>query len=226
MNKIVKIIKNISESTITILGVDLSPQAIYTIPSCKWDKLRDSSDIITLIDSETIILNDGTNDLSIEGSKHLINIDQNEYNSSLAIDLNNIDQNITDNTWIEIDNQRVIWDLNSDFDLENNEFNVPLNGIYFIDVQIRIKNISSTADIELAIFKRIEGEPDDYWFILDKKVTISGETQLTAGTSFNFYKDEKYVIKIKVSGTNVNAIIDGSDDYTAWGITFEKALIS
>jgi hypothetical protein len=147
-----------------------------------------------------------------------------DFNCSFAVDKANTDQTLSDpGDWIEIPANNIIWDLSGDYDDETNDFVVPFDGVYYADVQMRIKDILLCSSIELAVFKR--DDPDDYWFILDRKI-LQGETdvQLTATTSFDFYEGERYCLKIKISGALSSCKIDGSDDFTAWGFNFGKSL--
>jgi hypothetical protein len=146
--------------------------------------------------------------------------------SSLAVDKNGEDQNLSGNDWTVLTDGRKIWDINNDYDEETDDFIIPYDGIYFHDGQFKLINLSGVTEVELAIFKRGAEGVDDYWFILDKKSIPAGATemQLASGTSFDFYTDERYCLKIKLYGENPSAIVDGDDDFTAWGYTFNRRL--
>jgi len=219
---IIKIIKNKSLETIRFLGIDLSPNGEYNVPSCKWDKMRDIENIYDLIDAGTLVVNNGIKDLSASEGKHLIRIDQEEHICSLAIDRNNVDQDFDGTNWTELTAERILWDLNNNYNIETNEFTVPKDGIYYVDIQLRLKSLISVGEVELALFKRTEAG-DDYWFILDNKSVTGSSVHLSGATSFDMYKDEIFVFKAKLSGgLFISGKIDGNDDYTAWGITFQK----
>jgi hypothetical protein len=145
--------------------------------------------------------------------------------SSLAVDKDGNDQSLSGNDWIVVTASQVLWDINNDYDMDTDDFVVPYDGIYFHDGQFRLVSMSNVTKVELTMFKR-ETEGDDYWFILDEKPIASGQTecQLSSGTTFNFYEDERYTVKIKLYGTDPTASIDGDDDFTAWGYSFSRRL--
>lgn len=67
-----KILKNNTENTIQILSKDVLSQESYEINPCKWDKLSESIDIESLIQSGNIIVNNGCEDLSsVLGIEHV-----------------------------------------------------------------------------------------------------------------------------------------------------------
>jgi len=69
---IIKILKNVSGSTLQILNRDIENNDSYDIPSHLWLELSGDAEIRTLVEDEDIIVNDGTNDLDItEGLNHL-----------------------------------------------------------------------------------------------------------------------------------------------------------
>lgn len=147
------------------------------------------------------------------------------YQSSLAVDKNGTDQSLSGNDWTEITASRKLWDFGGDYNLSNNNFTIPYDGVYSFDSQISMTNLVNVTEIELAIFKR--GSPDDYWFIIDRKLIPTGATsiQLSGATMFDFYTDEEYCLKIKLYGTSPSADISGSDDFTAWGFNLHRPLV-
>jgi hypothetical protein len=145
--------------------------------------------------------------------------------SSLAVDKYGTDQVIGSSEWTVLTSERIIWDINSDYSKETDDFVVPYNGIFFHDGQFKFKNMSGVSEIEIALFKR-GVENDDYWFVLAHSYGLSGvpDIQISTGTSFDFYTGESYCVKIKLSGSTPSATVDGSDDYTSWGYTFSRRL--
>lgn len=150
------------------------------------------------------------------------------WTSSLAMDKgpnSGTDQSLSGNDFTVITAEQVLWDIDSNYDNDADDFVVGYDGIYSADGQIKLKSISNCTKIELALFKREEAE-DDYWFILDEKPIQSGQTEtlLSYATFFNFLEDERYCLKIKLYGENASATIDGNDDYTAWGYSFSRSI--
>lgn len=151
---------------------------------------------------------------------------------SLAVDKgedDGTDQLIEGEGWVEITAHRKLWDANEDYDLENNNFDISRDGVYFFDGQFRIVDMVNCSSVEVAIFKREDPE-DDYWFIIDEAPNSSGKEKvhLSGATGFDFRSGESYCLKIKLTKTNVllacSAKILGSDDYTAWGFNWIREL--
>lgn len=148
--------------------------------------------------------------------------------SSLALDKDGTNQSISGNGWTVVTANRVLWDINEDYDNSTNDFVVPIDAVYRMDALMVVKNIVQCQQIELAIFKR--GEPDDYWFLVDRKypaLLSLQEVVLSNNIAFDFYSEERYCLKIKMTPTilgNPQATIDGDDDYTAWGYDLSKKL--
>jgi hypothetical protein len=215
-------IKNISETAKTFCGQTIEPGNVYFIQDNEIINFANDEDFIAAINSEDILVyNADDESLAQETGVQVLT---NHFHSSTAIDKNGIDQEITGTDWTEITGERILWDLNGDYDVETNNFIVPFDGIYFSDLQIRVTDIVNVTDIELALFKR-DTPVDDYWFILDKKeIYLETECQLSGSTSFDFYEGEEYVLKIKLSGTNASCTLSGSDDYTAMGYSFTRSL--
>jgi len=64
-----KILKNNTGSTMQILNRDIPEGGQYNVPHGKWDMLADDSSIITKIENQEIIVNNGEEDLPISVAK-------------------------------------------------------------------------------------------------------------------------------------------------------------
>jgi hypothetical protein len=213
-------IKNVTEGTITICGMELAYNEFYEI----------QLDELTLWGNDTALIQnilDGNLEPYI-GNLKLSKLTacayiSNSFPSSLAVDKNNRSVAITGNDWQVITADRIIWDTNDNYDIETDDFVIPFDGLYFMDIQVNMEDITNVTAIEVALFKR--GEVDDYWFILDKKMVHSEtEIQITGCTLFDLYEDDRYTVKIKLYGDTPSATINGSDDLTAWGYSFQRTL--
>lgn len=215
-----KYIHNISNSEKTYQGKVIPIDGYYLIPPPLYVEFSEDKDLVSDIEIGDVVLSrDGQTDLvTIENNLALLTPDT--YRISIAVDKENISQYASGVDPVTINAERILWDLHEDYDIDQNSFIVPIDGVYFFDCQIKLTNISNIACVELAIYKT--GSPDDYWFILDKKdVTSLSEIQLSGATSFDFYKNDSFKLKLimtKVLPMNqCSCTIDGSDDYTAWG---------
>lgn len=219
-----KYIHNISLSTKTYEGREITSDSYFLIPPPLYKEFSQNSSLIDDITNGDILLSrDGTQDLeTIENSLALLKDE--DIRSSIALDKEGIDQYIEGDSPVVITSDRVLWDLNEDYDINNDNFLIPIDGIYFFDCQIKITDLSNVSSVEIALYKR--GTPDDYWFILDKKEVGSlSEIQMAGATSFDFYTGEEYTLKIILTKTisilECSCTISGNDDYTAWGYSIK-----
>ena len=222
-----KYIHNTSEITKTYQGREVLPSSFLIIPPSLYGDFAEDNEILSDIinGSITISLNTIPESTNIANSIALLAVTQ--FRSSVAIDKNGINQYISEIDPVVVVGDRLLWDLNEDYDLSTEDLVVPLDGIYSFDIQLKVSNLSNVSSVELAIYKR--GEPDDYWFILEKKdVGSLSELQLNNTTSFDFYSEERYCLKIILTKIlpliSCSCTIEGNDDYSAWGFNLEYAL--
>ena len=217
-----KYIHNVSAETKEYQGREILTGAFYKIPSPLYAEYSEDQQLIEDIQNGVVVMSrDGVNDIeNVENS--LLLLSTVEFRCSVAIDKNSINQFIQGTNPIVVSADRILWDIGEDYDLAAEDFVVPADGVYYFDSQIRVTNLANVSSIELALYKR--GEPDDYWFILDKQA-VGGQTeiQLNGATEFDFYKDERYALKVIMYKTlplvDCSCTISGDDDYTAWGYT-------
>lgn len=219
-------IKNISDEILYLHDLCISPNETLTLEKSMSAAYATNDAVLQAFDDEKIEIYSG--DDLLTKNTFIAVFTQNMF-SSLAADKGpnaGTDQAISGNDFTVITAAQVLWDIDSNYDTDTDNFVIPYDGIYSSDGQVKIKSISNVTKIELALFKR--GDPDDYWFILDEKPIASGQTEtlLSYATFFNFCEGEEYCIKIKLYGTNPLATIDGNDDYTAWGFSFVRDIHS
>lgn len=218
----------VSDITHTASGYVFTPDTLIDIPMVDVDNMLDSEMETFIANGDLVALNVEDEELSPGIGWSYFSTRSITVSSSLAVDKDGTDQALTGTDWIDVQAERIIWDLNEDYDVSTDDFLVPDNAIYKFDPMMRIKNIVDIEEIELAIFKR--GSPDDYWFLIDRQYPAAqglSEVVLSNSIAFDFYTGERYCVKIKMvatSGGTPTADIDGSDDYTAWGYDLSKKL--
>lgn len=225
-----KFIKNVSGSTINYNHGDIANNETWEFPSSAvLSKIVNTTSLETDILNGDVVVVDNTLELSPTIGFSWLKYNSPTMMSSLAIDKDGTNQDLTTDDWELVTADRVLWDINEDYVIADNDFLVPIDAIYKFDCNIRVYDLSNVAEIELAIFKR--GDPDDYWFIIDRQYpSILNLTEVVLGKSiaFDMYKDELFCMKIKmtkvVALTAISATIDGNDDYTAWGYDLSKKL--
>jgi hypothetical protein len=224
-------LKNVTASNIehVLSGYVFEPDVIVEISTVDVDNMLDDQMRDFISNGDIVVINDDDEELAPVIGYSLFSSRSISIASSVAVDKNGVDQAITADTWEVVQAERIIWDLNGDYDEADDDFVVPENGLYKADPVLRIKDIEHVDVVELAIFKR-EDPVDDYWFILDRQYPSDqnlSEVILSNSVAFDFYKGEHYCLKVKItssSGQTGVANIDGSDDYTAWGFDLSKKL--
>lgn len=155
-----------------------------------------------------------------------------ESRSTHAVDKGNTeDQSISGEEWILFEAKRVLWDFLGEYNLTSSTFPITQSGVYNFDIQTKLTNLTNVGSIELALFK-VEDGADDYWFKLDMAYPSVDQTEVSMGgsTQFDFYLGEEYYVAIKLSKRvpelDCSAVISGSDDYTAWGSSWNAPLVN
>ena len=223
-------LKNSTASNIThsFSGYVFEPDVAVDIPLVDVDNMIDSEMETYINNGDIVVINEEDEELDPKIGWSYFSTRSKTISASLAVDKDGTDQAISGTGWTVVEAERILWDLNGDYDISVDDFVVPENAIYTLDPVIRIKDIVDVEEIELAIFKR--GSPDDYWFLLDRKYPASqslSEVVLSNSVAFDMYMGERFCLKVKMiatSGGTPTANIDGSDDYTAWGYDLSKKL--
>lgn len=212
---------NMSENNVEFQGKEI-PTGDYLIINSHFisDFASDSNLIQAIEDGIIQISRDGVN-LIESPYNAIILLTQIDFRSSIAVDKDGVDQIVEGTDPVVIESNRILWDFNDDYDSISYDIVVPSDGIYSFDYQFQISSLVNVSSMELALFKRQE-ITDDYWFILDKRYILTQTTvQMNGNTLFDFYKDERYTLKIILTKTvpelDCSCTILGSDDYTAWG---------
>lgn len=152
--------------------------------------------------------------------------------TSFAVDKMETDQEIFGTNWTKIESKRLLWDVESGFELVDSMFNVKKTGIYNYDFQLQLNNLINIHSIEIALFQYVDGIEDDYWFTLKRETKHAADTVMHLGgmTQFDFFTGEKYYIALKLIPLDdqlpCSAIISGSDDHTAWGASFSSIIMN
>jgi len=213
-------IHNLTEEDKTYQGREIIAGSIFRIPPALYSEYSEDTSVTDAIQNGDIVLSrDGVNIIeNIENA--LIVLSNPHFRASIAVDKDGINQLISGVNPTVIIADRLLWDLGEDYDVATDDIVVPADGVYSFDAQLKVTNMSNVASVELAIYKR--GDPDDYWFILSKQnVGSLTEIQLSGATLFDFYKDERYTLKIILTKVlpliGCSCTISGDDDYTAWG---------
>ena len=226
-----KIVRNQTAEERSYCGQMIQAGESYEIEWLEDRRWQTNSDVFDAIDNGDLMVSDGFSDITDPGTAKIYMQSRipMEYPSGCAIDLDNVDQDLSGDDWNVVLGTRALWDFLVNYDLEAGDFIAPADAIYFFDLQIKVTDLSNVSFVEIAMFQRASPD-DDYWFILGGAQTdiTQTELQISNGTMFDMRYGERYCIKIRLTKTNplldCSAKISGSDDYTAWGYDFRRPI--
>jgi hypothetical protein len=147
--------------------------------------------------------------------------------SSWAADKNNVDQVIEEDSAVVANAERIIWDLIGDYDLLTSKFFPPIDGIWNANGTIAVKDCVNVARISIQVWR-----DDELWFTVAQVVPHSGLNFLPFSCDVDGYKsaEHDFDLRILLEKTNpldpVSATVSGSDEETAWGMTFLQQLVT
>jgi hypothetical protein len=149
------------------------------------------------------------------------------FRSSFALDLENNDQSInTDDPEIIIA-IRKLWDLIGDFDLSSSKFFPPIDGVWNANGTITVKDPVNVAKIQIEIWRN-----DEPWFTVAQATPQVGSTFIPFSCDVDAYKSEGHDFDLRIHLQKINETdpcsitISGSDEETAWGMTFLQQLVT
>lgn len=147
--------------------------------------------------------------------------------TSWAVDKDNTDQEINVATPVVIEANRILWDLIGDFDLTSEKFFPPIDGIWNSNGTIAVKDCVNVARISLQIWRS-----DEPWFTVAQVVAHSGLNFIPYSCDVDAYKSDDHDFDLRIVLDRiapldpVSATISGSDEETAWGMTFLQQLVT
>jgi hypothetical protein len=147
----------------------------------------------------------------------------NEYRSSVAVDLNYIDQVIDSVEPTLVRAQQKIWDLSNSFNLNFSGFNCPVNGIWGFDGSFRLKDLTNVRSVQLLIYQNYE-----LWFIAQETAVIEDHVQISTSCLCDGLVDNSDVFQIYLKMEPIDPLLpvtgtlDGSRETTAWGFDLRR----
>lgn len=212
----------------TFQGLEFLADTFVEISDSLRHQLVADDDFLTAIDSGFVILSyNGVNSISSASKAKAYLMANVGFQSSYAVDKNNEDQVITDLEANVIVSERVLWDIIGDYDLGQSKFIAPIDGIWNHNGTIAIKNPSNVSKISVEIWR-----DDEIWFTVSQKSPTAGTTFLPFSADVDAYHSEAHTFDLRVRLEKINevdpisATISGSDEETAWGMTFLQQLVT
>lgn len=189
--------------------------------------LKVDNDFISAINSGWVDIGykeDGPLD-SPEKSISFLKSDEN-FRSTFALDMNNEDQEISGDDPVKIQTSRKLWDLIGDYDLASLKFFPPIDGIWNANGTITVKDPVNVAKIQIEIWRN-----DEPWFTVAQEAPQAESTFIPFYCDVDAYKSEGHFFDLRIHLKKINeadpcsVTISGSDEETAWGMTFLQQLV-
>lgn len=219
-----KYLHNIDSVAHTYHGFTLEPTDIFEIPQTLQLKFATYTNLITdILDGKIAVSIDGINPAGNPEACLSLFLARNTFRSTFAVDKNNIDQDVIGTDVAIITPERVLWDSNGDFNLTSGKFVPPVNGVWNLNGTIAITPSSSVSRVLLHIYRN-----NELWFTVSsiKTPIPSVKNYMVFSCDVDGYATDghEFDIRIELTGTLPTAVISGSDEETAWGMTFLTTL--
>lgn len=149
------------------------------------------------------------------------------FQSTWATDKNNIDQVVLGDDPVLIEAKRTLWDLLGDYDLITSKFFSPIDGIWSSNGTICVKNQVNVKNVAIEIWRN-----DEPWFTVNQKPPSDGLTFIPFSCDVDAYASEDHNFDLRIHLEKINPTddcqitISGSDEETAWGMTFLQQLVT
>lgn len=178
-------------------------------------------------DGFVMISYNGTNTIgSPEKSKSFIDA-ATTFASSLAVDKDNVDQLVEVDTPVVVQANRILWDLIGDFDLTTDKFFPPIDGVWNANGTIAVKDLTNVGIISLQIWRN-----DEPWFTVAQILANDAMNFIPFSCDVDAYNSSSHDFDLRIKldkvdpGQPCSATISGSDEETAWGMTFLQQLVT
>lgn len=180
-----------------------------------------------MIDDGSLVVNDGVNDLENKAAAYSYFMAASTFASTLALDMDNLDQVIDTETETVILTSRKLWDVLGDFDLPTYKFIPPIDGVWNANGTITVYDPVNVKNVAIEIWRN-----DEPWFTVAQQAPSPGKTFLPFSCDIDAYASEGHNFDLRIHITKdepldpVSATISGSDEETAWGMTFLQQLVT
>tara|TARA_R110000868_G_scaffold86760_3_gene243229 strand:+ start:137 stop:823 length:687 start_codon:yes stop_codon:yes gene_type:complete len=220
-------LKYTGETEVFIIGSLFDPGVYYEIQPHDIRRFQEFESLKDMIDDGSFVVNDGVNDLENKVAGYSYFMAANTFDSSIAMDLNGIDQVVTVDSPVVIAAQRKLWDALGDYDLPTNKFSPPIDGVWNANGTIAVNNQDNVAKIQIEIFRN-----DELWFTVAQVSPSTGSNFVTFSCDIDAYKSESHNFDLRIHLQKINEVdpcsitISGSVEETAWGMTFLQQLVT
>lgn len=144
-------------------------------------------------------------------------------NSTFAVDKDNVDQLVIGNNITTLISVRKLWDNNNEFSLDTHKFIPKHNGVWNANGTITFVAGLTVNAVKFHIYRN-----DEIYFTVWSDDHIVGGNKYVAVFSCDCdcyaTSEHNFDLRIELLGTDAEAVISGSDEETAWGMSFVARL--
>lgn len=217
-----------SETEIYLNGIYFIKDEYVQLEEYQKFKFQTDSETESLINSSDLIVNSGTNDILNHAAAISYLRSASIFASSFAVDLDNTDQVIDSDIETIINSNRILWDILEDYSLADQQFNPPIDGVWNANGTITVKSPTNVKTVAIEIWRN-----DEPWFTVAQQApNPTGTTFLPFSCDVDAYASESHYFDLRIHLTKENSSdpcsisISGSDEETAWGMTFSQQLVT
>lgn len=217
-----------SETEIYLNGIYFLKDEYVQLEEYQKFKFQTDIEIENLINSSDLIVNSGSNDIANTTAAISYLRSASIFSSSFAVDLDNTDQLIDSDIETIISANRILWDILEDYSLTDQQFNPPIDGVWNANGTIAVKNPTNVKTVAIEIWRN-----DEPWFTVSQQApSPTATTFLPFSCDVDAYASESHYFDLRIHLTKEDALlpceitISGSDEETAWGMTFSQQLVS
>ena len=220
-------LKYTGETEIFIIGALFEPEVYYEIEPHDIRRFQEFESLKDMIDDGSLVVNDGVNDLGNKAAAYSYFMAANTFASTLALDLDNVDQVVSTDTETVIAAGRKLWDILGDYDLTAQKFYPPIDGVWNANGTIAVKSPTNIKSVAIEIWRN-----DEPWFTVAQQAPSAGTTFLPFSCDIDAYASEDHDFDLRIHITKDQLLdpceitISGSDEETAWGMTFLQQLVT
>jgi len=144
-------------------------------------------------------------------------------NSTFAIDKDNIEQVVVGNDVTMVLSVRKLWDNNNEFSLDTHKFTPKHDGVWNANGTITFVAGLTTSVVKFHIYRN-----DEIYFTVWSDEHIVEENKYVAVFSCDCdcyaSSEHNFDLRVELIGDDAEIVITGSDEETAWGMSFVAKL--
>lgn len=140
---------------------------------------------------------------------------------SFAVDKDNVDQAVSGGTTL-VTASRVLWDKTGVYDAANSRFIADRDGVLNLNGTITVTGLDGVDVAAIDVYRN-----DELWFtVAEREVTGLPRCAMSFSCDIDAYKsaDHYFDVRIRLAPGTGSGTVSGSDEETAWGLSWVCAL--